>query len=109
APNQGDGSPPGPAPVPAREAPRLSERMPPRSPIPTAPKQDALGRLKASAVEALFERLGARLSDPDMDEAALQKLVLAELNAVVEESKVRLTAPERLRLIREVQDDVLGL
>ncbi len=94
--------------APAREATR--QRIPPRPPARSAgPNKDALGRLKASAVEALFERLGARLSDPDMDEAALQRLVLAELNAVVEESKVPLTAAERLRLIREVQDDVLGL
>ena len=93
------------APLRPPEPPRLASRA--VAPTP-APRNDALSKLKVSAVDTLFERLGTRLSDPNLDEAALQTLVLSELNAIVEESKVPLSAPERKRLIREVQDDVLG-
>lgn len=86
---------------------RLAERAPV---VPArAVRTDALGRLKASAVEALFERLGTRLNDPDLEESDLQRLVIDELNAVVEEARVPLTTAERQRLMREVQADVLGL
>jgi pilus assembly protein CpaF len=105
---------PGPSPTPregstAPEPVRLSERMPQRVATAVPARVDALGRVKAVAVAALFERLGTRLSDPDMDEASLQSLVLTELNTVVEETKVPLSSSERQRLIREVSDDVLGL
>lgn len=93
---------------PAPEAARLSERLPQRAVVATG-RVDALGRVKSDAVNALFERLGTRLSDPDLDEVALRALVLAELNVVVEEARVPLTILERQRLVREVQDDVLGL
>jgi len=99
----------GPSPSPASEPARLSERMPHLASTGAPARVDALGRVKATAVAALFERLGTRLSDPDLDESTLLTLVMAELNTVVEETKVPLTASERQRLIREVQDDVLGL
>jgi len=70
---------------------------------------DALTRLKDTAAEQLFERIGSRLSDPSMDEAQLHALVQAELVKVVEEARMPLTPEERRRLLREVQDDVLGL
>ena len=92
---------------PQRQPARLAERAP--APAVVRQRSDALGGLKASAVDALFERLGNRLNDPDLDEADLRKLVLAELNAVVEEAKVPLTSAERQRLMREVEADVLGL
>ena len=90
----------------ARREARLSERL--QAGASAAPATDALGGLKASATTTLFERLGARLSDPDLDDAALQAMVVAELNRVVEESRLPLTAVERKRLIGEVKDDVLG-
>lgn len=86
---------------------RLAERAP--NPVPPRPRNDALGRLKASAVDALFERLGTRLNDPDLDEPSLKRLVLDELNTVVEEARVPLTTVERQRLMHEVEADVLGL
>ncbi|MGC3995223.1 MAG: CpaF family protein [Propionicimonas sp.] len=70
---------------------------------------DALARIKEDAVEQLFERMGNRLTDSTLDESALQGLVQAELNAIIEGGKLPLTARERQRLIREVHDDVLGL
>ncbi len=70
---------------------------------------DALTKLKDTAAEQLFERIGTRLSDPSMGEEQLHALVQAELSRVVEEARMPLTAEERRRLLREVQDDVLGL
>ncbi len=70
---------------------------------------DPLARLKEHAATTLFERLGSRLSDPDMDEGALHALVRAELNAIVETSTTPLTHAEKRRLIQQVQDHVLGL
>ena len=94
-------------PVPPASA-RLSERVPTtRTSAPV--RSDALGALKASAVSALFDRLGTRLNDPDLDEASLQKMVRDELNTVVEEARVPLSTAERQRLMREVEADVLGL
>ena len=86
----------------------LAERLPQRV-AQTPARVDALGQLKATAVAELFDRLGARLNDPDLDEEALRSLVKSELNQVVEEARVPLTAVERQRLLREVLDDVLGL
>ena len=77
-------------------------------PGPAAPPVDALARLKDRAGKALFERMGARLNDPSLCEDALRRLVLGELDEVVEEEKVPLTTEQRPRLIREVEDDVLG-
>lgn len=70
---------------------------------------DALTRLKETAAEQLFERIGGRLSDPSLEESQVHALVQAELAKVVEEARMPLTTEERRRLLKEVQDDVLGL
>ncbi|MFB9732192.1 CpaF family protein [Ornithinimicrobium kibberense] len=70
---------------------------------------EAVVRLKASAREELFERLGARLSDPNMAEQQLQALVRSELTKLIQASTVALKPDERRLLIREISDDVLGL
>ena len=57
----------------------------------------------------MFDRLGARLNDPSLSEAQLHALVRSELSQVVEEEKVPLTVEQQQRLVRDVQDDVLGL
>ncbi len=118
-PPSADASPASPAPEPRRAAEpptSLAARSQPtqqpqatlRPAAPPAGRGDAMSKLKVAAVDALFERLGARLNDSNLDEASLQSLVLTELNGIVEESKVPLTGLERKRLIKEVQDDVLG-
>jgi len=86
---------------------RLVSRAP--APPVVVETHDALSRIKEDAVEQLFERMGNRLNDANLDEAALQSLVQQELNAIIEGGKLPLTARERQRLIREVHDDVLGL
>ncbi|MGD8200777.1 CpaF family protein [Ornithinimicrobium sp. W1679] len=81
----------------------------PEMAIGGVPRQaDALGALKTQAREQLFARLGARLSDPSMDERQLRELVRRELTALVNTSSMPLRTEERKRLIREITDDVLG-
>jgi len=75
---------------------------------PGSPGGDALVRLKDRAASALFERMGTRLNDPTMSEEQLNALVRTELNHVVEEEKVPLSGEQRQRLMRDVEDDVLG-
>jgi pilus assembly protein CpaF len=92
---------------------RLSSRTPSSSSLAAAAggapsSSDALDKLKDKAATALFERLGARLADPTMSEERLHALVRGELNKVVEEHELPLTTEQRLRLVSDVQDDVLG-
>jgi pilus assembly protein CpaF len=97
-------------PVPAAETGRsLSARTSTPIGVPVVtPGVDALTQLKDAAASALFERLGTRLNDPTMSEEKLHTIVRGELNRVVEEQDVPLTAEQRQRLISDVQDDVLG-
>lgn len=96
------------SPVSAGSGVRLADRVPGATPT-AAPSADPLGRLKERAAAELFERLGARLSDPDLDEEALRALVKEELNAIIEASRAPMTPAERRRLITEVLADVVGL
>jgi len=69
---------------------------------------EALNALKERASQALFERLGSRITDSSIGEAELHQSVKDELKLVVEEEQIPLTGPERQRLIREITDDILG-
>ena len=73
-----------------------------------AASSGALGALKERASQALYERLGARITDSSLEEAELHQYVKDELKIVVDEEQVPLTSAERQRLIREIIDDVLG-
>ncbi|HSN11530.1 MAG TPA: CpaF family protein [Propionibacteriaceae bacterium] len=77
---------------------------------PAAPQAlDPVGKLKEQATIQLFERMGPRLNEGTLDEELISGLVREELNAIIEESATPLTSEERRRIIREVEDDVLGL
>ncbi|GAA3328588.1 CpaF family protein [Paeniglutamicibacter sulfureus] len=80
---------------------------------PAAPARrgtvDALFGLKARAAEALFERLGSRITDPSLTEEQLRKLARDELSQVIDAEQVPLSPEERRRLIRDIGDEVLGL
>nr|WP_204332631.1 CpaF family protein [Geodermatophilus sabuli] len=89
------------APQPAAAAPA------PRTATVAAPT-DALARLKDRVVKALFERMGGRMNDPSLSEEQLRVIVLGELDEVVDEEKVPLSAEERQRLTATLADDVLG-
>jgi pilus assembly protein CpaF len=73
------------------------------------PSGDGLTRLKERAGQALFERLGTKLSDPDLPEQQLHVLVRAELQRVIaNEQGSALSADDRRRLMAEITDEVLG-
>jgi pilus assembly protein CpaF len=72
------------------------------------PTGDALGRLKDRARRALFERLGAKLSDGNLPEDQLHAMVRAELQRVVANEQTPLSPEDRRRLIHEITDEVLG-
>ncbi|WP_414703659.1 CpaF family protein [Pseudarthrobacter sp. LMD1-1-1.1] len=69
---------------------------------------EALTGLKERASQALYERLGSRITDSSLEEAELHQFVKDELKAVVDEEQVPLSQGERQRLTREIIDDVLG-
>jgi pilus assembly protein CpaF len=69
---------------------------------------EALRGLKERSSQALYERLGSRISDSSLDEVELHKQVKEQLKEVVDEEQVPLTSVERQRLTREIIDDVLG-
>jgi pilus assembly protein CpaF len=75
---------------------------------PAASGDDPLMKLKDRATSALFERMGGRLYDASLSEEKLQALVRAELNKVVADEPVPLSAEQRQRLLHHVEDDVLG-
>ena len=99
-----------PSSTPAPAAARVPRTAEPTA-VPGAPGTagaEAVVRLKDRAAEALFERMGTRLNDPTLSEEQLNALVRSELNHVVDEEKVPLSSDQRQRLMRDVEDDVLG-
>ena len=95
------------APVSAVAASGLGQRGHPVP--PPAQALDPVGKLKEQATAQLFERIGSRLNEGTLDEELISGLVRQELNSIIEESSTPLTSEERRRIIREVEDDVLGL
>jgi hypothetical protein len=77
-------------------------------PQTAAVASEALSALKERASQALYERLGSRITDSSLEEAELHQFVRDELKIVVDEEQVPLSGAERQRLIREIIDDVLG-
>ncbi|MFJ4265827.1 CpaF family protein [Paenarthrobacter nicotinovorans] len=69
----------------------------------------ALGAVKERTSNALFDRMGSRISDTSLDEGELHRYVKEELRAVIDEDDIPLTPSERQRLVQEIADDVLGL
>lgn len=69
---------------------------------------DGFADVKARASEALFERLGTRANDSSLTERELHEFVREEVASVVGAEGL-LSADERRRLTREVEDDAIGL
>ncbi len=84
-------------------------RLSGHSPLGSVRSSQALRELKEKATDELYERVGSRITDSSLSEAALHDYVRTELRDVVSEQDVPLTSSERERLINEVMDDVLGL
>lgn len=78
------------------------------APIPKAPPVDALAGLKQRAATALFERMGARFNDSSVTEEELRTSARDELTQIIDGEQVPLSPDERMRLVRDVADDVLG-
>jgi pilus assembly protein CpaF len=78
------------------------------SPRPARPS-DAMAGLKARAIELLFASIGGRLGDSSLTDDQLHDYVREELGRIVAAEQVLLTPDERLTLIRDIEDDALGL
>ena len=57
---------------------------------------------------ALFERMGARFNDSAITEGDLRSSAREELTRIIDAEQVPLSGEERLRLVQDVADDVLG-
>ena len=91
-------------------APMIPARLPrPRTPDDhDALAIDPLEDLKRRAQESLFSRLGARLYDSSLGEDQLRGVVIEELGRILDDDPAPLSPDERLVLVRELTDDVLG-
>jgi len=88
-------------------SPFAPEAQKPASPKVQRPV-DALAGLKQRAANALFERMGARFSDSGLSENELRASAREELSQIIDAERVPLTPEERIRLVQDVADDVLG-
>ena len=70
---------------------------------------DAFADIKSRASEQLFDRLGVRLSDASLTEGQLHELVRDELTEIIATDQQLLSAEERRRLLRDIEDDAIGL
>lgn len=68
-----------------------------------------LAAVKARVVEILFDSIGSRINDSTLTEDQLQVFVREELTRIVEAEQLLLNGEERSRLIRDIEDDALGL
>ncbi len=70
---------------------------------------DPMAALRVKTSEALFERLGQRLFDPNLSEQQLQSHVVQELDALLGSELTQLSAEERHELVQSIAADILGL
>ncbi|NOX30721.1 MAG: CpaF family protein, partial [Actinobacteria bacterium] len=78
------------------------------APVAAAPSADPFAAVKERAQRALFDRLGTRMFDAELDEAELLEMVSTELVAVLETEAAALTPDERQGLVEQLCADVLG-
>jgi len=97
--------PPAPAPAPTLHA---REPRPALNPEPVR-RVDGLADAKAKIMAELMARIGTRVNDPELTEAMLHDLMRSELARVVDAQNLVLSADERATIIRELEDDALGL
>jgi pilus assembly protein CpaF len=96
--------------VPAGSTPAAAAR-PAAPPAPAAkaePAVDALSTLKSRVGATLFEKLGVRMSDPNMAESELAAFARDVLTEIVDAEQAPLSTDEKQRLVRQISDDVLG-
>ncbi|MFS4505177.1 CpaF family protein [Clavibacter sp. Sh2141] len=96
--------------APAGSTPAAAAR-PAAPPAPAAkaePAVDALSTLKSRVGATLFEKLGVRMSDPNMAESELAAFARDVLTEIVDAEQAPLSTDEKQRLVRQISDDVLG-
>lgn len=70
---------------------------------------DPIAALRVKTSEALFERLGQRLFDPNLSEQQLQSHVVQELDTLLGSELTQLSTEERHELVQSIAADILGL
>jgi pilus assembly protein CpaF len=75
----------------------------------SARSSDAMSELKARAIQTLFASIGGRISDSSLTDDQLRDFVRDELGRIIASEQLLLTADERVSLIRDIEDDALGL
>ncbi len=70
---------------------------------------DPLLRIRTKAAEALYERLGQRLFDPNLTEDQLTTYVVRELDSVLADGLTQLDSDDRHELVQSIAADILGL
>ena len=72
-------------------------------------RPDRLAEVRASIQSKLVETLGPKLYDASMSDSQLQDLVHRRLRELLEEEEVTLSAAEKVQVIKQIGDGVLGL
>ncbi len=97
-----------PAPPPELPPPPAPVAQP--EPLPDAPEESPeYVTLRQQISDVLTDRIGTRINDARLSEAELDAAVRRELASIIDERGARLSEQERLRLIRELADEALGL
>ena len=96
-------------PAPATPAPKPAGT---RAARPAAPVTEALSpvdQMKKRATEILLQRLGNRMNDSSITDEELAGYVRDELSEILDNEDLVLSAEEKRRVLKEIEDDALGL
>ncbi|MEP6476063.1 MAG: CpaF family protein [Actinomycetota bacterium] len=74
-----------------------------------AQQRDRISEVRARVQERLVEVLGPRLYDSTLSDSELEGLVHQRLRELLEEEEAPLSAQEKLLVVRQIGDSVLGL
>src|SRR6187431_1325804 len=74
-----------------------------------AQQRDRIAEIRTRVQERLVEVLGPRLYDASMSDTELEGLVHQRLRELLDEEDVALSAQEKLLIVRQIGDSVLGL
>jgi pilus assembly protein CpaF len=72
-------------------------------------RPDRLGEVRSSIQSKLVETLGPKLYDASVSDQELQDLVHRRLRDLLEEEEINLSAAEKVHIIQQIGDGVLGL
>ncbi|HWO71456.1 MAG TPA: CpaF family protein [Actinomycetota bacterium] len=72
-------------------------------------KKDRLAEVRTRVQEKLVESLGPRLYDSTISDTELEGMVHQRLRELLDEEEVPLSAQEKLLIVRQIGDSVLGL